>query len=84
MNFIINGLKMGLLKSIRFYQNNFSPDYGPKAILHPHGFCRFQPTCSEYAYQAVYKYGIIKGLLKGTWRLLRCHPFSKGGNDPVK
>jgi uncharacterized protein len=46
--------------------------------------CRFTPSCSLYTLQAIEKYGLLKGILMGTWRLLRCHPFSKGGFDPVK
>ncbi len=46
--------------------------------------CRFTPSCSLYTLQAVEKYGLLKGILMGTWRILRCHPFSKGGFDPVK
>jgi len=72
------------LKVIRFYQNNFSPDHSHFSVLHPFGFCRFKPTCSEYAYQAIEKYGLIKGGLLSLWRLLRCHPYAKGGYDPVK
>jgi putative membrane protein insertion efficiency factor len=45
--------------------------------------CRFYPSCSEYAYLAVEKHGIMKGLLKSAWRVLRCNPFSPGGYDPV-
>ena len=43
-----------------------------------HSACRFTPTCSEYTYQAIDKYGILKGVLMGTWRVLHCHPFSHG------
>lgn len=46
--------------------------------------CRFYPTCSKFTYEAITKYGTIKGLLFGFGRILRCHPFSKGGYDPVK
>ena len=46
--------------------------------------CRFTPSCSLYTLQAIEKYGLPKGILMGTWRILRCHPFSKGGFDPVK
>jgi uncharacterized protein len=46
--------------------------------------CRFEPTCSEYAKQAVEKYGAVKGTWLGVKRILRCHPFCKGGHDPVK
>ena len=45
--------------------------------------CRFEPTCSQYTYQAVEKYGVIKGLVLGLKRIIRCHPFSKGGFDPL-
>lgn len=45
--------------------------------------CRFYPTCSEYAAEAVLKHGVVKGLLLALWRLLRCHPLSKGGIDTV-
>lgn len=46
--------------------------------------CRFDPYCSEYMYQAIDKHGILKGGLRGVWRIFRCNPFSKGGYDPVK
>lgn len=72
------------LKSIRFYQKTLSLDHGPLKKVFPFGRCRFHPTCSEYAYQAVAKYGLIKGFFMGFKRFLRCHPFSKGGHDPVK
>lgn len=47
------------------------------------GGCRFRPSCSEYTYQAVAKYGTIKGLFLGLTRILRCHSFSQGGHDPI-
>jgi len=46
--------------------------------------CRFEPTCSEYAREALRKHGLWKGLLLSLWRVLRCHPYSRGGYDPVK
>ena len=46
--------------------------------------CRFSPTCSEYAVQAVLKYGAVRGLGMALWRLCRCHPFHPGGYDPVR
>ena len=46
--------------------------------------CRFMPTCSEYGYQAVERYGVLRGGWLALRRLLRCHPFSKGGFDPLK
>lgn len=45
--------------------------------------CRFQPSCSEYTAQAIGKYGVLKGIALGCWRLMRCNPFCKGGEDPV-
>ena len=60
---------------IRFYQKYISP-------LFP-GCCRFTPTCSQYAVEAIEKYGALKGGLMAAWRILRCNPFAKGGYDPV-
>ena len=45
--------------------------------------CKYHPTCSEYTVQAIEKHGLWRGLIMGTWRILRCNPFSKGGVDPV-
>ncbi len=69
---------------IKIYQKTISLDHGILKIFYPHGFCRFNPTCSEYGVQAITKYGIIKGGLMTSWRVLRCNPWNKGGNDPVK
>jgi uncharacterized protein len=46
--------------------------------------CRYEPTCSAYAEQAIREYGILRGLVLAGWRLLRCNPFSHGGFDPVE
>ncbi|MFL6031775.1 MAG: membrane protein insertion efficiency factor YidD [Rubrobacteraceae bacterium] len=61
---------------IKGYQVFVSPMLPPS--------CRFTPSCSLYTLQAIEKYGLLKGILMGTRRILRCHPFSKGGFDPVK
>ncbi|MGB9846355.1 MAG: membrane protein insertion efficiency factor YidD [Desulfotomaculales bacterium] len=61
---------------IRLYQKMISPLFPPS--------CRFYPTCSEYACQAFLRYGLLKGFFLASWRLLRCHPFSPGGYDPLK
>ena len=63
------------LKLIRFYQIAISPLFPPS--------CRYLPTCSEYGYEAIEKYGIIKGGWLAFRRILRCHPFRPGGYDPV-
>ena len=68
-------LKWMLLSSIRVYKQLVSP-------LLPSA-CRFTPTCSMYAYEAIEKYGAIKGTWMGIRRLARCHPFHAGGFDPV-
>jgi putative membrane protein insertion efficiency factor len=65
-----------LLALIRLYQMTFSR-------LMPADTCRFYPTCSHYGYQAVYKYGVLKGGLMAAWRVIRCNPFNRGGFDPV-
>jgi putative membrane protein insertion efficiency factor len=72
------------VKLIKLYQKLLSPDHGWLKFLHPIGYCRFRPTCSEYAVQAITKYGLIKGGIKALWRVLRCNPWNKGGWDPVK
>ena len=64
-----------LLSGINFYRKYISPLSGPH--------CRYVPTCSEYAIQAIKKYGALKGSLLAIWRILRCNPFAKGGYDPV-
>ncbi|HOQ67113.1 MAG TPA: membrane protein insertion efficiency factor YidD [Candidatus Atribacteria bacterium] len=71
-SFIVSGVDKVLL----FYQKYISPLFPP--------CCRFEPSCSEYARQALRKYGLWKGGLLALRRLLRCHPYSPGGYDPVK
>jgi len=68
-------IKKTLLGLIRFYKKYISP-------LLP-DMCKYYPTCSMYTYEAIVKYGVIKGGALGVWRILRCNPFSKGGYDPV-
>ena len=69
-------MKKIFLALIRFYQKNISPLTPPS--------CRFRPTCSAYAYEAIQKYGAFKGGLLTLWRLLRCNPFNKSNHyDPV-
>ena len=70
-----NKMKQAVLLILRAYKRFVSP-------LLPR-VCRFEPTCSEYLYQAVDKKGVVKGIALGVRRLLRCHPFCDGGLDPV-
>jgi uncharacterized protein len=65
-----------LLALIRLYQMTLSKGLPPDT-------CRFYPTCSHYGYQAIYKYGVLKGGWLAVWRVLRCNPFNPGGIDPV-
>ncbi len=64
----------GLILLARLYQATLGPILG--------GQCRFVPTCSEYWIQSLRAHGAVGGAMRGLWRLLRCHPFSKGGYDP--
>ena len=68
-------MKRATLALIRFYQKAISPGLPPT--------CRFVPSCSEYTYRAIEKYGLWKGTWMGMRRLSRCHPFNPGGYDPV-
>jgi hypothetical protein len=65
-----------LLALIRGYQFVISPALTKDT-------CRFYPTCSHYGYQAIYKYGAIKGTVMAVWRVFRCNPYNQGGFDPV-
>ena len=61
---------------IKLYQRVISPAFGSR--------CKYYPSCSEYAAQAIGRFGILKGLVLAGWRLLRCNPWSHGGFDPVE
>ena len=77
-------MRAAVLLLIRGYQKTVSPDHsalGKK--LYKHGYCMYTPSCSEYTYRAVNRYGAVRGLLKGGWRVLRCNPFARGGDDPL-
>lgn len=77
-------MKSFFLHLIRFYQRYLSFDTGIlKFLFLTDKACRFIPRCSEYTYQAIERYGIIHGLWLGVKRIVRCHPWSKGGEDAV-
>jgi putative membrane protein insertion efficiency factor len=69
-------MKKVLLKIIRLYKGYISPLKQPS--------CRFYPTCSQYAIDAIEKYGPLKGSIMAMKRIFKCHPFNEGGYDPVK
>jgi len=68
-------IKNCFLIFIKLYQCTLSPVFGPS--------CRFYPTCSNYAYEAILRYGPLNGLIFALKRIVRCHPFNEGGIDPV-
>jgi len=69
------GARAIVLLPLRLYQRLISPALGSR--------CKYYPSCSEYAAQAVERFGILRGLVLAAWRLLRCNPWSHGGFDPV-
>ena len=71
----MSALRALAVASIRAYQRFLSPALPRR--------CRYHPTCSEYAAQAIGSFGILRGSVLAAWRLLRCNPFSHGGYDPV-
>lgn len=68
-------MKRLCLRLIRWYQRCISPHKAP--------CCRFQPTCSQYALEAIERFGVCKGIRLAAWRILRCNPLCRGGYDPV-
>jgi putative membrane protein insertion efficiency factor len=69
--------RRGLIGLVKFYRQAISPYFGS-------GKCRFTPTCSEYAIQALREYGAVKGLVLSVWRVLRCNPWGGHGYDPPR
>jgi putative membrane protein insertion efficiency factor len=72
----MSGSRSIALLPVRIYQRWLSPTFGAR--------CRYYPSCSEYAAQAIQRFGILRGLVLAGWRLLRCNPWSHGGFDPVE
>ena len=65
---------------ISLYQRTISPDHGVFKHRHPHGFCKYYPSCSEFTKQSIQKHGLL-GVWYGFKRILKCNPFSQGGID---
>jgi putative membrane protein insertion efficiency factor len=76
MNRASTALRTLFVLPIKLYQKTVSPMMGQR--------CKYYPSCSEYAVQAISKFGILRGLVLAGWRLLRCNPWSRGGFDPVE
>jgi putative membrane protein insertion efficiency factor len=72
----MSALRSVVIAPIRVYQRLFAPAFGQR--------CKYYPSCSEYAAQAIQGFGILRGLILAGWRLLRCNPWSHGGFDPVE
>jgi len=78
-------MKKVVLKLIRIYQKSkFVRSAFFRNLYITDAVCRFRPTCSEYTYQAIKKYGVATGSLIGIKRVIRCHPWNKGGYDPLE
>lgn len=74
-------IKTTILSLIKLYQASISPDHG--ILRREHGFCRFYPSCSQYSYEAINMYGVLRGTLKSLARIARCNPFNSPKIDPV-
>jgi putative membrane protein insertion efficiency factor len=74
-------LALPLAWLVRLYQLTLSPDHGWYRALHPYGYCRFAPSCSQYALTGLRTDGVV-ALPRIAVRLVRCHPWARGGADP--
>jgi uncharacterized protein len=72
----VKTIRRAVTAPIRVYQRFLSPALAPR--------CKYEPSCSRYAEQAIERYGILRGSVLAAWRLLRCNPWSHGGYDPVE
>ncbi|MSU74947.1 MAG: membrane protein insertion efficiency factor YidD [Candidatus Magasanikbacteria bacterium] len=79
--FLLSLPKNTIIWLIKIYQKTISPDHGLFKFRFPHGYCHFYPSCSQYAVEVIQKRGLLVGLPKTVWRILRCNPWNKGGVD---
>lgn len=80
---IADKMKKIILLLIKIYQKTLSFDHGWLSYIYSERLCRFHPTCSQYSYQAIERFGILKGIWLGLRRIARCHPWNDGGYDPI-
>jgi len=76
-------IKKIALALIKIYQKTLSPDHGLLQGFFPYGACKYHPTCSQYSYEAINKFGILKGAYYSIKRVIRCNPFSNGGIEQI-
>lgn len=76
-------MKFFLVVLIKIYQRTLSPDHGIFKARWPHGFCRYYPSCSQYAIESIIANGLFRGSWQGIKRIIRCNPFAQPGVDPV-
>ncbi len=76
-------MKKIILLLIKLYQKTLSTDHGWMSYLVSERTCRFYPSCSQYTYESITRFGVVKGGWLGFKRIIRCHPWNDGGYDPV-
>ena len=82
-SYIFHLPRKGICTMISIYQQTLSPDHGPLKHLYPYGYCRHEPTCSDYGKQNIMKRGVIIGGILLTARLLTCHPWKKPNDKKI-